>query len=146
MGDVRYTLPYFNAGLGLVSNQETFYETMPQLSSHSLAYEFGSEADIVARTWLRRILPFEARPYELPTYALDAVRLGDADAALVDATSAKLYFREHPAWKATFSYVTDAWYAGALRIDRGKTWDAVNHAMQSLLDDGTLQAILNRWL
>jgi ABC-type amino acid transport substrate-binding protein len=144
-GDVRYTNPYYNAGLVLVTSQ-TNLSRMDDLSGHSLAYEFGSEADIVARRWLRKIRAFETRPYELPEHALDAVRLGLADAALVDATSARLYLRKHADWRAQLNYVTEEWYVGAVRIDRGATWRAVNDALQSLVDDGTVSTILKQWL
>jgi ABC-type amino acid transport substrate-binding protein len=145
-GDVRYTFAYYDAGLVLVRDADSPIQSMHEISGYALAYEFGAEADIVARAWLRRIPAFESRPYELPAYALDAVRLGEADAALTDATSARLYLRAHPDWQATYSYVTDSFYAIAVRVNRGRTWDAVNRALQSLLDDGTLAAIIGRWL
>jgi len=145
MGEVRYTQPYYNAGLMLVSDANNPVNSMRDLPGRSLAYEFGSEADIVARGWLRRIAPFDTRPYELPTYALEASRLGEADAALVDATSVHLYLREHPDWAVASQYVTDSLYAIAVRLDRGRTWNAVNQALQSLADDGTLETIIQRW-
>lgn len=145
-GDVRYTFAYYDAGLVLVRDAESLIQSMDDLSGHALGYEFGSEADIVARSWLRRIPEFYTRPYELPEYALDAVRLGQADAALTDATSARIYLRAHPEWRAAYTYITDSFYAIAVRVDRGRTWDAVNRALQSLLDDGTLEAIVKRWL
>ncbi len=144
--DVRYTRHYFNNGLVLVSPGDKPLASMYDLPNYSVAYEFGSEADQEARTWLRRILSFETRPYELPQYALDAVRLNVADAALVDATSARLYMRENADWNGQYHYVTDSWYAVAVRIDRFEMWAVVNEALQSLADDGTLDAILARWL
>ncbi len=119
---------------------------MEALPGHRLAYEFGSAADSEARQWERRIEAFEKRPYELPQYALDAVRLDEADAALVSATDARLYLRDHPAWNAQYTYVTDVLYAAAVRQDRYQTWAAINRALQSLADDGTLDAILQKWL
>ncbi len=142
--DVHYSQPYFNAGLVLVSSGG--YRRMEQLSGHRLAYEFGSEADTQARVWLRRILPFEERPYETSRAALDAVRLGDADAALVDAVSARLYLRDHPDWAAQFVYVTDGLYAVATQSRRPGISVTVNAALQSMMDDGTLEAIIKRWL
>jgi len=144
--EVRYTFPYYNAGLMLVSDANRPIPTMQDMSGRSLAYEFGSEADLVARAWLRRIAPFATRPYELPTYALEATRLQLADAALTDATSARLYLRDHPDWVVHLADVTHSLYGIAVRMDRGRTWNAVNQALQSLLDDGTLEAIIGRWL
>ncbi len=146
LGDVRYTRHYFNAGLVLVSAANNPVESMNGLPGRSLAYEFGSEADQHAHMWLRRILPFETQPYELPQFALDALRLSRADAALVDATSARLYLREHPEWNAQYQHVTDAWYAIAVRSDRYERWAVVNTALEALTEDGTLEAILARWL
>jgi ABC-type amino acid transport substrate-binding protein len=145
-GDVLYTTPYFNAGLMLATAANSPIHAMRDMSGHSLAYEFGSEADQTAHTWLRRISPFTTQPYELPDYALDAVRLGVSDAALEDAVSARLYLRKHRDWQADTAYVTDILYAMAVRIDRGKTWEAVNLALQSMLDDGTVAEIIGRWL
>jgi polar amino acid transport system substrate-binding protein len=146
LGDVRYTRHYFNNGLVLVSPGEKPLESMYNLPDHAVAYEFGSEADQQAHIWLRRVLPFETKPYELPQYALDAVRLNVADVALVDATSARLYLREHSNWHGQYHYITDSWYAVAVRIDHYEMWAAVNQALQGLVDDGTLDVILARWL
>lgn len=144
--DVLYTLPYYNAGLVLVTKADSTLYGMQDASGHSVAYEFGSEADQTAHEWLRRIPAFQTQPYELPDTALDAVRLDVSDSALVDSVSARLYLRQHPNWQAQMNTVTDVLYAIATRIDRGRTWEAVNGALQSLMDDGTVEKIIARWL
>ncbi len=144
--DVMYTLPYFDAGLVLVSAANSPYTSMKAMPGHSVAFEFGSNADAETRRWLRRVLPFERKPYELTTYALDAVRLGQADAALADAVSARLYLRAHPTWTAQINYVTDAKYAIAVRADRGAVWDALNSTLAAMIADGSLDAIVRKWL
>jgi ABC-type amino acid transport substrate-binding protein len=144
--EVNYSLPYYNAGLVLVSDADSPFVDMSAMPGHSVAYEFGSNPDAEARRWLRRVLPFETRPYELNDYALDAVRLGEADAALVDGISARLYLREHPTWAAQYHHVTDVWYAVGVRKDRGLAWEAINHALAGLVEDGTVAAIIDKWL
>lgn len=144
--EVRYSEPYFNAGLLLVSPSDTPLTTMRMVSEKRLAYEFGSAADSEARRWLRRIPPFTLMPYELPEYALDAVRLGEAEAALIDATSALLYFNQHPDWNANYVYVKDILYAAAVRADRFERWEVINNAIKAMKQDGTLEMIINRWL
>lgn len=146
LSEVMYTLSYFDAGLVLVSADGSPFTDMDAMPGHRLAYEFGSVAESEARAWLRRVLPFEALPYELPDYALDAVRLGQADAALVDAVTARLYLRQHTDWSAEYHYVTHVRYAIAARLDRGRVWAAVNTALQTLIEDGTLEEITNQWL
>lgn len=142
---VRYTRPYYNAGLVLVSPAERALRAVADLPGRALAYEFGGEADAEARRWLRRVLPFDQRPYELPAYALDAVRLGQADAALVDATSARLYLRDHPGWQAALAPVTDSLYVIATRADRPALADRVDAALAALEANGRLAAMINEW-
>ncbi len=139
-----YSRHYYNAGLVLVS--ERAYEDMHDLSGKALAYEFGSPSDAIAHRWLRRARPFDLLPYELPEYALDALRLGVADAALVDATSARLYLREHPTLDVHQEHITHAYYTIVSRSDRLDVLAVINAAVQRLDDDDTLEMLIARWL
>ncbi len=143
--EVLYTLPYYNAGLVLVSQAGQPFTDYHDLGGQRLALEFGSEADQLARRWMRRVA-FTILPYELPRYGLDSLRLNQAEAALVDATSARLYQREHPGWAVTVTPISDTLYVMATRRDRGQTWDAINQALAELLDDGTVEALIAKWL
>ena len=145
MGDVLYSQPYFNAGLVLISEDEAI-TTMDDLPGHSLAYEFGSAADAEARLWSRRVREFEERPYEIPDYALDAVRLGEADAALVDAISARLYLREHSIWQPQMNHVTDVPFVIAVRIDHINTYLEITASLEHLLEGRVMDSIISRWL
>lgn len=143
---VRYTRAYFNNGLVLVSPVNDLLTEMENLPGHALAFEFGSPADVEARRWARLVGRFETRPYELPTYALDAVRWQQADAALVDATTYFLYIREHPDWLTTYAQITHEHYVMAVRVDRVATWQVLDGALKLLLESGRVNEILQRWL
>ena len=143
-GDVRYSRPYFDAGLVLVG--DAAITTMQDLPGHTLAYAFGSEADAEARVWSRRIEAFETRPYELPAHALDAARLGEADVALVDAITAYLYLQDHPEWDIDLHYSTHRPFVVAVHIDDWGSLRAVNEALDTLDENGTLDDIIARWL
>ena len=144
LNDIHYSQPYFDAGLVLVSSREI--SDMSQLPGHRLAFEFGSEADSEARTWMRRVLAFETLPYERQQDALDSVRLGDADAALVDSISTRLYLNNHSDFHAEFHQVTNAPYAIATQARRPETSVVVRATLQMMIDDGTLDAIIDYWL
>ncbi len=144
--DVLFTVPYFNAGLVLVSDQHHKFSGMSVLGGHSLAYEFGSDANLTARAWLRRIVPFQLMPYETPDFALDSVRFGLSDAALVDATSSRLYLRQHQGWHVTQTQVTDTLFGIAVAANHGRAWKAVNDGLKALIDDKTIETILRQWL
>jgi ABC-type amino acid transport substrate-binding protein len=144
LNDIHYSQPYFDAGLVLVSDRGI--TQMSQLPGHKLAFEFGSEADSEARTWLRRVLAFDTLPYERQQDALDAARLGDADAALVDSVSARLYLKAHPEFPTDFHQVTNAPYAVASQARRPEISVVIRATLQSIIDDGTLNALIDRWL
>lgn len=144
IGAVHYTQPYFNAGLVLISDGT--YTTMRDLPDRRLAYEYGSTAESEVRFWLRRIQPFDLLPLETPDAALEAVRNGDADAALVDAITARLYLRDRAEWNANYSYVTDTLYALVTRGDRPDVAARIDAALAELFADGTVAALLDRWL
>lgn len=144
--EVLYSLPYYNAGLMLVAPRTSPIQSMADLSGASLAYEFGSDADLLARQWLRRVPAFALRLYELPTLALDSTRIGDSSAALVDATSARLYLREHPEWSAQINSASDSLYALAVRPDHGLTLEALNRELEHLLGEGVIDALIAKWL
>lgn len=145
-GEVHYTTPYFNAGLVLVTPSGGDIDSMRDLPGRSLAYQYGSLADAESRRWLRRVEPFATRPYELAEYALDAARLGEADAALVDAITARLYLRDHPDWSAAYHYVTDNPFAAATRRDQIHRFSAINSALNRMIEDGTLRRLIDEWL
>jgi arginine/lysine/histidine transporter system substrate-binding protein len=144
--EVLYSSAYFDNGLVLLSDAGTPIDTMETLAGETLAYAYGSAAHAEADRWLRRIAPFAALPYELPTYALDAVHVGDAPAALVSAVDARVYRREHSDWDANVAYVTHMPYVAAVRIDRRRLLDAVQQAFAALESGGQLDELHERWL
>ncbi|NWF67686.1 MAG: amino acid ABC transporter substrate-binding protein [Chloroflexi bacterium] len=142
-GQVRYTRAYFDAGLVLVGG----LTRMEESPGRRIAYEFGSVGDQEVRRWQRLVeQPFMPLPYELPQYALDAARLGVADAALVDAVSVRLYLREHAEWRPVLTPLTHTPYVIAVRLDRTTLFEAVDAALAEMLQEGAIEAILRRYL
>lgn len=142
--DVRFTQPYFDNGLVLITDDADI-NMMSDLPEQSLALEYGSSAHSEANTWIPRLEPFDLMPYELPQYALDAVRLDEADSALVDNTTYLLYQSQYPEWENQANRVTNAYYAIAVRYDREATWIWVNATLGGIIGDGTMQAIIDYW-
>lgn len=143
--EVRYTQHYFDNGLLLVMAPDSAITHPRDLPSHSVALEYGSVAHSEARKWQEELDPFAIRPYELPRYALDALRLGEADSALVDTTSYLLYQGEHPEWQSEAYRISSAFYAVAVRHDREATFAWVDAALGRIRHDGRLQEMIERW-
>lgn len=144
--EVIYSPPYYDDGLVLISPADQPISAMELLSGHALAYPFGSEADTEAHRWLRRIQPFATQAYETPATALDAVRLGTADAALVQATDANVYARARADWQHVQQAVAHTPFVIATNAKNGRLAGVIESSLRQLQTDGTLAAILDRWL
>lgn len=146
--DVRYSQPYFDNGLVYVTQAGSPFSEFAALSGQRIAYEFGGRAAAELRRQERRIGPVQHFPYELPQYALDALRLEQVDAVLVDAVTHRLYRRQHPHWagQADYHYLTHENYVMALRIDRRAAAERVDAALLALKESGELATITADWL
>ena len=142
---VRYTQPYFDNGLVLVTASDEAPSNGAVPAGAALAFEFASAADSQLRDWAEEGQSFTRMPYELPDYALDALRLGLADAALVDASTLQLYAKEHASWQYRREFVTREPYAIALPIARHQAWKLVDRALGALKARGELARIVEGW-
>lgn len=143
---VHYTQPYFDAGQVLVFRRDAPYSGIETLDGKTLAVEIASLGDQTAQQWQRRLRSLEIQRHMLPQDALDAVARGEADAALVDTITARLSLNSYPALQqAEHATAPDA-YVIAIRAANFRLIDAVERALDGMRTDGTLDAILNRWL
>lgn len=144
--DVSYSLPYFNAGQVLAVNGSDPPASLSEGFTGRVALAYGTPEQTQAERWLRLVPPFTIAPYETAEIALDALRLGAADAALIDAISAGRYRAAHPEWERSLLLVTTTPYAAALRRDRPALASIFDRALESLMADGTLNRIISRYL
>jgi len=148
MDDVAYSNSYFDAGLVLVRFAGAAGELteMGALLGQTVAVEYATEGEVEARRWGRRLGDLTVRPLTTAADALTAVRSGEADLALVDGISARLYLRDYPDLVLAPELVTSQPYAIVVRADDRSLLRAVNDAMEGMAVDGVLDAILARWL
>lgn len=143
---VHYTRPYFDAGQILVSRAGAEVEHIRDLDGGTLAVELASSGDLAARQWQRRLHSLAVERYLLPDEAMRAVQRGEADAALVDTVSAQLYLDDHPDLIMAPKTTVSEGYVIALRKASFRLIDAVERALADMMADGTLDAIISRWL
>jgi len=145
--DVSYTGGYFNAGQVIVSRQDDTRVSGPaDLASLRVAVEMGSQAHLEAR----RLHDQQGVALKIVTAdssdeALDLVRAGQADAAIVDgiAASAALHkgglaIRGKP--------LTDESFVIAVRRDNPGLFNQVNAALNTLRGEGWLDKLADKWL
>lgn len=149
--DVAYTTSYFDAGQFLVIGGElTGVNSVMDLGGKTLAVELGAMGHVLAQEWQGRMSDLGVQTHASSDEALAAVSIGEADAALVDSVSARLYLREHsndaPGLKLLTEPVSSEPYAIATRIGDKMLLRELNAALLRLINSGRMDAIINQWL
>ncbi len=142
---VRYTSAYFNNGLVLVSAADSSDPDIENLAGKRIAVEYASSADSLLREWSADRTELQRMPYELPEYALDALRLDHADAALTDNLTYRLYQRKHSQWTSAVQFITHDPYAIAVPRGNHDAWQLVEAALEQLRAGGELARLIALW-
>ncbi len=140
--DVAYSEAYFNAGQVLVvpENEETITRVR-DLAGRRLAVEWGSGGDLEARRLAEQFADLEVLPLETPMAALDAVRAGQADAALVDAVSAYGYLGEYAGLQIVGEPLTDERYIIVVRPESRQFLHEIDVALDDFREAGFFQQL-----
>jgi polar amino acid transport system substrate-binding protein len=149
MRDFAYSEPYYNAGeILIVPAAESGVNGMADLAGRRLAVELGAQGHVEATQWAKRLSDLSIRPFPSAAEALAAVAAGDADAALVDSISGRLYLAEQaqPALKRLSEPVTVEPFALVTRIEDETLLDRLNDSLEAMMADGRLEQIIGRWL
>ena len=146
MDDARFTQPYFDNGLLLVTAADAPRLDIDKLAGEQIAVEFASRADSLLRSMSADGAQFERLPYELPAYALDSLRLEHADAALVAHLTYRLYQRHHRNWPSASQFVTHEPFVIAIRRDNRDAWRLIEAALARLRANGELARLIDKWL
>jgi ABC-type amino acid transport substrate-binding protein len=173
MADFAYSASYFDAGQVLVVPDEPgafsatcqvsepvegihleLVEGMADLGGCTLAVEFGTQGDLEARKWARRLPDLTLVPCETAAEALAAVTAGEADAVLVDHVSALaaiqlLEISETPKGFGLLIVeepVVPEPYAIAVHEGSQALLRAIDDALAEMAQDGTLDGLATDWL
>ncbi|MCA9968989.1 MAG: amino acid ABC transporter substrate-binding protein [Anaerolineales bacterium] len=147
--DFAYSEPYFNAGQVLILPADAAgIGGMADLDGRSLAVELGAQGHLVATEWARRLPALAVLPHDTPDAALAAVAAGQADAALVDAVSGRLYLKAHPAaaLRRLPEPITVEPYAIVVRAPDQALLRELNASLARLQASGELARITDDWL
>lgn len=143
-GRARFSMPYFNAGDVLVIPDGSSLKAMGDLEGHTLAVEYGSNGDVEARKWERRLSDLEVLRYPTADVAIGAVTNGEADAALTDGIAARLAVSQHSNLVIE-SYVTETLFVVVLPKDGVTLEQEVNRILDDMMKDGTIEKLTEKW-
>lgn len=154
MADFAYSASYFDAGQVLVVREgESSIEEIADGSIElevpegcTLAVEFGTQGDMEARKWARRLPDLTIAPYQTAAEALAAVTAGETDAALVDHVSALAVIGEGSGLVVAGQSVVGEPYTVAVRRESQHLLRAINEALAEMEADGTIGKLTAKWL
>ncbi len=141
--DVAYSQGYFNAGQMLLVKQDSSIEAAADLAGRTVAVEWGSQADMVARHTTQSLAGVTLLRQPTAESALETILRDEAAAAVVDgvtgATATERGLRQ-------VTYLTDEWYVIAVHIDSRTLLTQVNDTLTRLRETGRLAALQSKWL
>lgn len=121
---------------------------MGSLDRQRLAVELGAQGHVEATQWAKRLPDLTILTYPGAEEALDAVGDGEAEAALVDGVSGRLYLKDRP--ESTLSRagdpVTVEPYVMVVRIEDETLLSKLDEGLLKLADSGELDSLIARWL
>ena len=145
--DFAYSVPYFDAGEVLVlRNEAQGVQSVADLDGQRLAVVLGSQGDLQARMWSRRMADLVVAQHQTPDAALDAVAAGAADAALVDHVSALREVGLDSGLTVLAEPVVSAPYAAAVLRENRPLLRGINDALVAIEEDGTLDRLVVKWI
>lgn len=147
MRDFAYSEPYFNAGLILLARPDTAdLRQLADFNGRILAVELGSQGHVEASTWSRRLANLTVVAYHTPDEALTAVLHQEADAALVDSISGRLFMKEQIGLVRGETAVTVEPFAIVTRKEEQLLLEKINKSLDNLQVTNQLPQIITNWL
>jgi len=137
--NVRYSHPYFEAGLVMVTRANSQMTAPGQLADVTVAAEWGGDGDVWSR---EHKLPTILRT-ETPNESLNAVLDKRADAAIVDAVSAALYPK--PGLLMHTPPLVSEPYVIVLPKQAPRLAKAVDTALSDMMTDGTWEMLAEEY-
>ena len=143
------TRPYYLYGLQLLAPRSGPIQSWddlrnpPQGKRFSLGALTGSAAETYLRTQLGDSV--EVITYDGNTDAMSQAANGVIDATLQDDCIALFYADRFPELKFVGRPVGEGYYVAMVPDDQPRLQEALNDALQRIIDDGRLKALYDRW-
>ncbi|MXY95088.1 MAG: amino acid ABC transporter substrate-binding protein [Caldilineaceae bacterium SB0664_bin_27] len=143
--DVHYSPPYFEAGVRLVVGAGAAYEEVGDLEGGTVAVEWGSRGDAIARRLQREGAGFTRLPFESTEKAIEALLSGASNALLIDGVTLRLAQGEGKRIRAVGAVLDEDPYVIAVSIEAPKLQSALLQALAALEEEGRMELLEERW-
>jgi ABC-type amino acid transport substrate-binding protein len=143
--EVRYSVPYYQAGHVVVVLPGSPIRSAAALEGRTVGVELGSNADTEARRLARTTLPrMQVRStYHSGDEALAALARGEVEAVITDNTTARAYLVGHPGALEVFSPpLTDEPYVVAMPAQANGLAAQIDATIERLRASGQLARMM----
>ncbi len=143
--DVHYSPPYFEAGVRLVVGAGAAYEEVGDLEGGTVAVEWGSRGDAIARRLQREGAGFTRLPFASTEKAIEALVSGASNALLIDGVTLRLAQGEGKRIHAVGAVLDEDPYVIAVSIKAPVLQSALLQALATLEEEGRMGLLEERW-
>lgn len=148
--DFAYSHAYYDAGQVLLVPPGSAVAGTDDLADRRVAVELGALGHVEALALQRTHPNVTVLPYPSADEALSAVAAGEADAALVDSISGRLFLQAAPAANPPLRLLPDPVisepFAVVVRIEDETLLAELDTQLAQMESDGRLAALVSRWL
>jgi ABC-type amino acid transport substrate-binding protein len=139
--EMDFSIPYFTTDQAVAAMTGSDIDSEAKLDGKTAGVQIGTTGEIVAR----EIEGLSVKTYDDIIMVFEDLRAGRIDAAIADSYLG-LYFAENDDdFVVDLVIKTDEQLGIAFAKDNEQMVDAVNSALQSMMDDGTYDTIFAKW-
>ena len=121
-------------------------DLMAEGASHTVGVQRNTTGDLYTTWDLEDAGLATIDRYSKGTEAIMALLTNKVDCVVIDNEPAKAFVAENPGLKILDTEYIEEQYAGAIAKNNTALCDAVNKALQELIDDGTVKAIIDKYI
>lgn len=140
---IDFTIPYERAYQSIIVPINSKIKSKKDLDGVTVGVQQGTTGDIFIATHHKKT---KLDRFDNGALAVAALRNGKIDAVVLDASPAKIHVQTYPSEiKILNEPLTQEEYAFAISKKNKKLLAAVNRELKALIDDGTIQAIHDKY-
>ncbi len=142
---IDFSRPYYVAGQAIMVHKDSPIKRLQDLSGKCIIVVLGSTSEINIRQLITNVKILGFRTY---TDAFSALKTGRGDALTTDDTIIYGFLSQDYNYRILSDRLTQEPYGiGFKKGERTQTFqDAVDSALQQIIQDGTIQRIQNKWM
>jgi polar amino acid transport system substrate-binding protein len=148
--EVNFTASYATGVQAIIVSENSAITSVDDLFADDAKFKIGVQRNTTGdlyTTWdLEDAGKATIDRYSKGADAVMALKTGKVDCVVIDNEPAKAFVAENAGLKILETEYIQEQYAGAVAKNNTALLEAINKALQELIDDGTVQAIIDKYI